>query len=225
MSWVQTEANRGNRNLLVVGLTLGLASAGVFVAILSAAVTSWNQMLSDGWWIPLLALGGMFGLAVWCCAKAFQRYREIEANAVWKRLAVYGQTKQLSAEIDQDLLTPSEKYGALRMTSHWLIYRHIYSTYVSPIADVAWVYELVTTHRTNGIPTGKTFTAVILGAHKQKFSVRASRKKVDALVAELNKRAPWAIFGFSEELRGTWNNNHPAFIAAIDDRRRKIGLK
>jgi hypothetical protein len=66
---------------------------------------------------------------------------------------------------------------------------------------------------------------VILGRHKQKFSVRASRKKVDALIAELNKRAPWAIFGFSEELRTTWNKNHSAFIAAIDDRRHKLSLK
>jgi hypothetical protein len=106
-----------------------------------------------------------------------------------------------------------------------MIQRFFFSSYPSPISDVAWVYELVTRHRTNGIPTGKTYSAIILGRHKQKFTVRASRKKVDALIAELNQRVPWAIFGFNEELRTIWNKNHPAFLAAVEDRKQKLRAK
>jgi uncharacterized protein DUF6709 len=225
MSWVDTESNRANRNLLIVNVILGLAAGAGCVDIVSDIVSDWNFAAPFGVWVEALVLGAIFGFAGWNCLKAINRYRNIESAPIWRRLAVYGQPQQLSAEIDQDLLAPAVKYKSMKLTPHWMIMRQFFSSYVSPISDVAWVYALVTRHRTNGIPTGKSYSAVILGRHKQRFNVRASRKKVDALIAEIGQRAPWAIFGFSEELRTAWNKNHPGFLAAVDERRRKLGLK
>jgi hypothetical protein len=225
MSWVETESNRANRNLFIFNLIIALASGAAAANILYDIATDWNFSAPFGVWMIALAATAIFGLSAWYCAKALQRYRDIEKAPIWHRLAAYGQPQQLSAEIDQDCLAPPVKYKNLRLTQNWIIFRKFFSSYITPIADVAWVYELVTRHRTNGIPTGKTYSAVILGKHKQQITFQASRKKVDAVIAELNQRAPWAIFGFSEELRTTWNKNHPAFVAAVDERRRKLGLK
>ena len=222
MSWVESESNRANRNLFLINLIFGLAAGAGAVDIVSDIVAQWNFRAPFGVWMMAIALAAIFGLAGWNCIKAFARYRDIEKAPIWRRLAVFGQPQQLSAEIEQDLFAPTVKYKSMRLTPNWLIQRFFFSSYPSPIADVAWVYELVTRHRTNGIPTGKTYSAIILGRHKQKFTVRASRKKVDALIAELNQRAPWAIFGFNEELRTIWNKNHPAFLA---DRKQKLRQK
>jgi hypothetical protein len=170
----------------------------------------------------MLVLGAILALVIWNFNKAIQRYQKIEKAPAWRNLAAYGQPSQLSSEIEQDLATGSVKHGDLKITSHWLIKRSIFSTWTSPVADVAWAYKTVTRHRTNGIPTGKTYSTVIMGRHKQSVTVRASEKKVDALLADLMQRVPWAAFGYSAELVAAWKNNHSGFVAAVDDRRQRV---
>lgn len=225
MSWVESESNRANRNLLLTSVIFGAVSAVGLVDIVGLTKDQWKESGANGMWVPLILLAAVLCLALWGIVKALNRYRDVEKSPIWKCLAAYGQPPQLSSEIEQDLLAPPVKYKRIRLTQNWLLQRQFFSSYVSPIADIAWVYELVTRRRVNGIPTGKTYSAVIYGKHKQKHTFQASRKKVDAFIAELNRRAPWAIFGFNEELRTTWNKNHPAFVAAVDERRHKLGLK
>jgi hypothetical protein len=222
MPWVEIEARRANRNLLVFNLILGVASGYGIFAILNTMLRNWSERGSDGWWVPMIPAVALLALALWNCMKAIQRYWEIEETKVWRHLSVFGQPRQLSSEIEQDLHRSNAKYGGLKITSHWLIRRNVFSTWISPIADVAWAYKGITRHRTNGIPTGKTYSVAILGRHKQKITVRASEKKVDALLAEIMQRVPWAVFGYGPELVTTWNKNHAGFVAAVDERRQRL---
>src|SRR5256885_15292845 len=106
--------------------------------------------------LPLLALAG------WNIWKAMRRSSEIQSSPVWKNLAVHGNAEQLSLQIEAELQPAmTRKYGKLQVTSQWMVRRKLFSTWVSPIADLAWVYKKVTKHSVNFIPTGKTYSVVL----------------------------------------------------------------
>jgi hypothetical protein len=225
MGWLEKEAGRANRNLLVVNGILGAAAAYGIYAMTATMIENWSERGSDGWWIPMLFVGAILALAGWNINKAIQRAKKIELAPVWRNLVAYGQPPQLSAEIEQDLLASRAKHGKLTITSRWLIKRNMFGTWTSPVVDVAWVYKTVTRHRTNGIPTGKSYSAVISGRRQQSVTMNLSQKKVDALMAELLQRAPWAVFGYSAELAALWKKDHAGFVATVDERRQILSQK
>ena len=51
------------------------------------------------------------------------------------------------------------------------------------------------------------------------LSMQARQKKIDAILNLLVERAPWAVFGYSDELNHTLKTNWRGFVAAVDERR------
>jgi hypothetical protein len=49
--------------------------------------------------------------------------------------------------------------------------------------------------------------------------MQARQKKVDALLALLAERAPWAVFGYNNDLSTALRTNWGGFIAAVDQRK------
>jgi hypothetical protein len=188
-------------------------------------ISNWRESGSNGLWVPIIVVGAIFVYAALKCKKAILRFREIEKTPVWEALAVYGQPRQLSSEIEQDLLAGSVKYGNLKITPHWLIQKSLFDTWTSPVAEVAWAYKGITQHKTNGIPTGKTYSVTIVGRHGQRTTVKASKSRAEALMLELMQRVPYAIFGYSDDLKKAWNSDKRGFLAAVDDRKQRFATK
>jgi hypothetical protein len=210
-SWVEGEARRANRNLLVIN--------GFFVAVLGstgiANIKSVN--FSEDFW-PLLFLGLFFLLALWNCVKAIRRYGEIQTTPIWKQVSNYGAVEQLSSEIEQQRLGPKTKYAKLEVAGTWMIQKSLFSTWVSPVGDLAWVYKKVTKHSVNFIPTGKSYSVIIVGRHRQRVEVSMAEKKVNELLAYLATRVPWAIYGFDKQLEASWTKDPGSVIAMVDSR-------
>jgi hypothetical protein len=218
-SWVEGEARRANRNLLIVN---GI----IVVGVASAAVSNLKDVdfSRDVW--PLLIGALLFLLALWNCIKAVRRYGEIQTTPVWKRLSVYGNTDQLSLEIEQQRLGPKTKYGKLEITGSWLVNKSLFSTWVSPVADLAWVYKKVTKHSVNFIPTGKSYSIIIYGRHRQHIEVSVpSEKKANELLADFSGRVPWAIYGYDKELQAAWTKDPASLIGAVDARCQQFKAK
>src|ERR1700694_1316778 len=104
-SWVEGEARRANRNLLVVN---GIIARGL--AIVAAGNLKDINFSQDFW--PLLFGALFFLLAAWNCIKAVRRYGEIQTTPVWKQLSNYGNAEQNSLVIEQERLAPRTKYGS-----------------------------------------------------------------------------------------------------------------
>src|SRR5205807_3941210 len=102
--------------------------------------------------IPLLLL------ALWNCWKVMQRSRDRRAHPLVRQLGLYGNVDQLSMQIQTERSQPRTKWGDLEVTQSWLIRQKSFSTWVSPIRDLAWTYKKVTKHSVNFIPTGKTYS-------------------------------------------------------------------
>jgi len=163
--------------------------------------------------LPLLALAG------WNVWKAMRRVSEIQTSPVWKHLAAYGNAEQLSQQIEAELQPAMvRKYGKLQLTPQWMVRRKMFSTWVSPVGDLVWIYKKVTKHSVNFIPTGKTYSVVLVGRHRQRTEEQMKEKAVNEMLGDLAARVPWALFGFSKELETAWTKNPASVIASVDSR-------
>ena len=166
--------------------------------------------------VPLLAL------AAWNCIKAMRRSSEMQLSPTWKNLAQYGNAYQLSQQIDAELQPNMvHKYGNLQVTPQWLVRRKMFSTWVSPVEDLAWVYKKVTKHSVNFIPTGKTYSVILVGRHRQRTEEQMKEKAVNELLGELAGRVPWALFGFDQNLDKAWRKDPADVIRTVDQRRQQ----
>ncbi|SRR5579859_273191 len=217
-SWVEGEARRANRNLLVVN--------GLIVAVLASAAIGNIKAVdySQDFW-PLLIFGLLFLLALWNCIKAVRRYGEIQTTPIWKQVSNYGVVEQLSSEIEQQRQGPKTKYGKLEVAGTWLVQKSLFSTWVSPVGDVAWVYKKVTKHSVNFIPTGKSYSVIILGRHRQRVEVSMPEKRTNELLADLAARVPWAIYGFEKQLETAWTKDPGSVITLVDSRYQQFKSK
>jgi hypothetical protein len=51
------------------------------------------------------------------------------------------------------------------------------------------------------------------------LQMRSRQKKIDAILALLAERTPWAVFGYSNDLSTALRTNWGGFIAAVDQRK------
>lgn len=172
----------------------------------------------NGYWglamiVPLLLL------ALWNAMKAVRRSSEVQSAPTWKMLSAFGSAEQLSQEIEADQMGGGvRKYGNLQIGAQWMVRRRTFSTWVSPVADLVWVYKKVTKHSVNFIPTGKTYSVILVGRHRQRTEEQMKENAVNELLADLANRVPWAIFGFNQNLSQTWQKNPQSLIATVDSR-------
>jgi hypothetical protein len=173
---------------------------------------------SNGYTMLMIGLP-ILALALWNCLKAMRRISEIQTSPVWKQLAVYGNAEQLSQQIEAELQPAMiRKYGKLQIAQQWMVRRKTFSTWASPIADLVWVYKKVTKHSVNFIPTGKTYSMVLAGRHRQRIEEQMKEKAVNEMLEDLTARVPWALFGFTQDLEKAWRKDPAGVIAAVDSR-------
>jgi hypothetical protein len=155
-----------------------------------------------------------------------RRAGEIQSSPVWKNLAAFGNAEQLSQQIEAELQPAMiRKYGKLQMTQQWMVRRKLFSTWVSPIADLVWIYKKVTKHSVNFIPTGKTYSVILVGRHRQRTEEQMKEKVVNEMLADLAARVPWALFGFDENLDKAWRKDPAGVIAGVDSRYQQYKAK
>jgi len=166
--------------------------------------------------VPLLAL------AAWNSMKVVRRNSEPRLSPTWKNLAQYGNAYQLSPQISAELQPNMiRRFGKLQSTPNWLVRRKMFSTWVSPVEDLAWVYKKVTKHSVNFIPTGKTYSVILVGRHRQRTEEQMKEKAVNDLLVDLAGKVPWALFGFDQNLDKAWRKDPAGVIGTVDLRRQQ----
>lgn len=83
-----------------------------------------------------------------------------------------------------------------------------------PHNKVMWAYQSTTTHRTNGVQTGTTYSVTFyVDGYNKNFDISVpSEAAAQQILQRLNTSCPWVVVGYSEELKKLFNNNRPEFL-------------
>lgn len=173
--------------------------------------------------LPLCIFCGLLGLvAVWNVPRALWRIASPQRHPVYRRLARIGEVGQLEAQIDSEMASSVRRLGRCRFTQNWILHRTMFGFAVMRMEDIVWLHKKVVRHYTNGIPTGKTYAAILHDRHGSRIEIPSRQTNVDQLLSAMSQRAPWAFVGFLAQTLAAWTSNRAALVAACDERRKML---
>lgn len=84
-----------------------------------------------------------------------------------------------------------------------------------PNNKIMWAYQNTTTHRTNGIKTGTTYSVtVIVERVSTAYTISvANEAAAQNILKTMNQMFPWVITGYSEDLKKLLHSNRDQFVA------------
>lgn len=151
-------------------------------------------------------------------AKWKQRQNNHQLHPIVKQLGNYGDAAYLSQQIEQELNRPSViVHKETKISDNWMFQKSSFGLEIKKMVDIIWIYFQVTSHRTNGIPTGKTYTTICFDRNGGKVEIPGSEAQVMELAAQIHARVPWAMIGYSDEIKLAWEQDRVNLIAYVDD--------
>jgi hypothetical protein len=158
---------------------------------------------------------------VWQAVPAWRAWRDPERHPLAKRIAAWGDPIAVAVEAEREFDHPLLTGGAgWRFGPKYLVQSQFFTFNVLRFSDVLWGYKKITKHSVNFIPTGKSYEAIV-NCYGGTATIPGKDKKVDMLLEFVEQRAPWAIFGFSDELAATFNKQQHDFTSAVEQRRQQ----
>jgi len=153
------------------------------------------------------------------------RLKDVSLHPAFQRIKSWGEIHATSMEAENEFKA-SVRYKApgVRVADRYAFKNGFFSFNVFRFHDLAWAYKLVTQRRVNFIPVGKTYSAVLV-FNGGSLQFPGKQDKVDEMLQYAATRAPWAIFGFSDQLKAHLKQNPAEFYAQIEARRAKLSAK
>src|SRR5215469_17720532 len=100
-NWVEQEAKRNARNLLIVGLVI-LAIGGVLMYLVYDEATrrfAHDEAQRQGDLNAMYVVGALLLWHLWNLLRSLRRMGAIQTTPVWKQVAQYGDVEQIAAHI------------------------------------------------------------------------------------------------------------------------------
>lgn len=171
-------------------------------------------------YIALVVMAIMFFAALYRIFNVMGRKADITKHPIMKSLGRYGEPELIVKEIEGEMALGSEKYGKLQVTPKWAVCSTATTFEAMRMKDIVWMYKMITQHRINGIPTGKTYQAMFYDKHGKKMTVPGKQDVVDSILEGVYRHAPWIIAGHSPDLQKAWNDKQgrTEMIAAVEQR-------
>lgn len=149
-------------------------------------------------WLLLFTLSGGYQSSI----KAYCRASESPSATMEQLDAFYESTQPVNG---------------VRM-GQWILFESNGKDILLGAGDVAWAYLRTVQHRTNGIPTGKTYGVVIRTPKKKKYEItmrdEASAREVMEVIA---REMPRAVLGYTAALEQLYNKRINDFLRLPDD--------
>jgi hypothetical protein len=179
---------------------------------------------APGYWGIVIAAVILF--FAWIFARpALTRLRDIEKHPAVKRVRQWGDPIGISVEAEREFNGQVRyKGGNVVLTDSFAILNSFFGFNIHRFHDLLWAYKKVTKRSVNFIPTGKTYSA-IFHFYGGNVGFIANEKRVAEVLQFAAGRAPWALFGYTDELNKIFSKQTREFCAAIENRRRELASK
>lgn len=170
----------------------------------------------------VLAIGLAFLLLfAWKAIPAWRAMRDPERDPLVKRIASWGDPVAVAVEAEREWENALLKAGAgWRFGHKYLMQSRFFTFDLLRFQDVLWGYKKITKHSVNFIPTGKTYEAVV-NCYGGTATIPGKEPRVHEVLDFAQQRAPWAVFGFSDELAATFNKHQQDFANGVEQRRQE----
>jgi hypothetical protein len=166
-------------------------------------------------------------LAAYNVKRAITRMNDMQMSPIYKWLEHYDvPPAAVSHMIEQELKAGGTtiSVGSLRLTSSWLLNRTFFHLDVVHLNEIVWIYQKVTKHYHNFIPTGKSYGVIVSDKWGRQIEVDLGRGKAKedapSFLHNLGSRIPWVVAGYSDELKRHYAKNRADFVAEVDERRK-----
>jgi hypothetical protein len=170
----------------------------------------------------VIGVGMLFVLLfVWQALPAWRAWRDPERHPLAKRIALWGDPIGVAAGAEQEFDHPLLKAkGGWRLGNTYFTRSTFFTFDVLRFQDVLWGYKKITKHSVNFIPTGKSYEAIV-ACYGGTATIPGKEKSVNDLLAFVQQRAPWAIYGYSDDLSAAFNKRRQEFARTVEQRRQE----
>lgn len=134
-----------------------------------------------------------------------------------------GNKEAAMSRIEQFYATTPEE-GGLRISREYFMSTGSGAMVFTPSQDIIWVYQHVVKHSYNFIPTGKTYSLILMKTDGSKLEVSMKNKKAaEAAMDHIARVLPYLFFGYDEQLMAVYRQNRQTMIQAVNERRGENG--
>lgn len=83
-----------------------------------------------------------------------------------------------------------------------------------PVSKILWAYQNTTTHRTNGVKTGTTYSLMIfVDGNKTATTISVPSEAVaQGVLQQMNTMYPWVVIGYTDEIKKLFNKDRAQFL-------------
>jgi hypothetical protein len=160
-------------------------------------------------------------LFIWQALPAWRAWRDPERHPLAQRIAKWGDPTRVAVEAEHEFNTALLRGKAgWRLGNTYLVQSSVFAFNLLRLQDVLWAYQKITKHSVNFIPTGKTYEAIV-HCNGGTATIPGNEKRVRELLNFVAQRTPWAIYGFSDQLAGTFNKSRQEFARSVEQRRKE----
>jgi hypothetical protein len=169
-----------------------------------------------GFLLIFLVLLWKYGRTAWV------RLQDVNKHPVVRRLQSWGDPIAISFEAERELTSEVRyKSKGVFITDKYVIRKTFFAFNLLRFEDLLWVYKKVTRKSVNFIPTGKDYAAILIFyGGSQTFN--ASEAVIGEVLEFASGRAPWAVLGYSEEIKALFSKQTTEFCQAVEGRRRDV---
>ncbi|MEO1289192.1 MAG: DUF6709 family protein, partial [Chloroflexota bacterium] len=170
------------------------------------------------WYVGTITLIILALIALWALFSSIQRGGDPAKHPIMKKLARLGNVDDVVHSVEKDISLGTEDIGKLRLTRSFIVYETNYD--VIPYDKLAWVYKFIRKGK-YGI---KTYEAHLYDVTGHQMTIVGKQEQVDQMLHAVLSRAPWAIAGYNDNIKRTWNKERDTFIAEVDKRHSEYKL-
>jgi hypothetical protein len=171
-------------------------------------------------------VAALLALLLWFFGRrSLARMLNPESHPLVKRVSQWGDLQLISHQVESELNDVRLSAGSVRVTDNFAVEKSLLSFDLYRLHDLLWGYEKIVRRRVYFvIPAGKSYAAV-LKFYGGNLQVSASEAKVRELLKYVAGRAPWAVFGYTEQLNTLFSKQTAEFTRAVEARREETAAK
>ncbi len=130
-----------------------------------------------------------------------------------KAFCAASESPEATMEMLETFYQSTEPLNGIRMGSQFMMFQQSSGDIVVASGDIIWAYTHTVQHRTNGVPTGKTYGVMLRTRDpKKKYEVTMKNEAAAQQTLEaMHREYPRMVLGYSQELERLYNTDREAF--------------